>query len=69
MKNIWKIGIRLFGGITCLRAYYVVFSQHQVVMFRSVVVTDWTMYILPLAVPFLGEILIVSFNNTDKRSE
>jgi len=69
MKNIFNIGIRLVGVITCLRGYYLVFSQHYLVLFRSVVVTDWSMYILPLVVPYLCELLTYSRNSTDKKLE
>lgn len=66
MKKIlsakYKVLIRAIGILICLREYYSVLTEHQLKMFHSVVVSDFTMYLLPLTAPFIAEWCIVALS-------
>lgn len=66
MKTIfsakYKVLIRTVGVLICLREYYSVVTEHQLKMFRAVIVSDFTMYILPLTAPFIAEWCILALS-------
>ena len=58
----YKVLIRTVGVLICLREYYSVVTEHQLKMFRSVIVSDFTMYILPLTALFIAEWCILALS-------
>lgn len=65
----FKFVIRTIGLLICLREYYAVLTVHQLVMFHSVLVSDWTIYILPLTAPFIAEWCIIATSAAKRRIE
>lgn len=61
--------IRLVGIWICLKGYYSVFANHKLIMFKTVVVDDWTMYLLPLVGPFVAEWCIIAIASSKKEIE
>lgn len=66
MKTIlsakYKVLIRTVGVLICLREYYSVVTEHQLKIFHSIIVSDFTMYILPLTAPFIAEWCILALS-------
>lgn len=67
--RIFKFAVRIVGLFICMRDFYLVLTEHQLVMFSSVVVTDWTMYILPFSAPFIAEWCIIASSVAKKEIE
>ena len=55
--------LRIVGFGICIRDYYQVITQHHLVLFRTIVVNDWTMYIFPLTTPVVVEVAIAIIIN------
>lgn len=66
MVRIFKIIIRIFGIFICIWEYYSVFVTGKLSIFDSIVVSDWSMYVLPLTAPILAEWCIVTFSMAKK---
>ncbi len=65
--NVWcKVLIRVVGILICIQEYYIVFTEHKLKMFNAVMVSDLTMYILPLTAPFIAEWRVIALSAAKK---